>query len=332
MSLKTLFLLLLFVSLTSVANAKQEIHLISVSSSYDPKQLKQAIQKLEASGYIFNTKYVRQEQSDLGYTEDDSVRAHTLIEALTDPNVKMLWFIRGGAGAFNLLPFLEQAKERIKKTSPKLLIGFSDVTAIHYYMNTQFGWPTIHGIVALYNANTSDNPSRNELNSENSLQEIIDSLSHGINYDHILKLNTTQAIEISGPLYGGNLTLIQSFFSTKYEQQWNNKVLLLEDVNVTYRQLDRTLHQLLYKTNFHPKAIVFGQFYPSNASDSERLIYKETIREFAQKTKIPVFYYPVFGHGTRNQPFLLARSANITCIQEDTYCHLTQSALLPQNN
>ena len=63
--------------------------------------------------------------NDLGY------RAKHLIDCFNDKTSKAIWSIRGGYGAAKIIPFLEQ-------TSPpkntKLLLGFSDITALHLFL------------------------------------------------------------------------------------------------------------------------------------------------------------------------------------------------------
>lgn len=82
-------------------------------------------------------------------------------------------------------------------------------------------------------------------------------------------------------LGGVGLTLLQSFFSTEYEKYLPNQILLIKDTEVIYKQLDHTLNQILYKSKFKPKAIIFGQFYTLSASNEERLIFKTVIKGFA---------------------------------------------------
>jgi muramoyltetrapeptide carboxypeptidase len=46
--------------------------------------------------------------------------------------------------------------------------------------------------------------------------------------------------------------------------------MMPEDTGVTAKQLDRDLHQLEHIRKFHPRAVVFGQFYPKNADNAEK--------------------------------------------------------------
>ena len=64
--------------------------------------------------------------------------------------IKIIWCIRGGEGASRLIPYLEKLpndkKERIAQNkNKKILIGYSDITALHIYLQVQYDWQTLHG-------------------------------------------------------------------------------------------------------------------------------------------------------------------------------------------
>lgn len=318
----------------SYAAAKETIYLISSSSAYDETYIPKISQAFENKDFNVNTQYLKQQLSDFGYVNTDHERAKNLIAALKNDQVKYLWFVRGGSGALNLLPKLHAASDQIKKSTPKVLIGFSDVTAIHYFVNQELGWKSIHGTTAatgkIMNAPASvhtitQNTNIYEENQKDVVNEIFSTMQNGVHYQGLLPLNHTAKSQFyDGMLTGGNLTLVQTLFSTKFERSWNDQIILLEDISVTYKQLDRLLHQILFKKDFQPKAIVFGQFYPSKTNDGERLIYKEVIRNFAEQSQIPVYYYPYFGHGKINKPFILGEKAHIACPEDSDYCSIFQ--------
>ncbi|AEE26866.1 Muramoyl-tetrapeptide carboxypeptidase (MccF/LdcA family) [Francisella hispaniensis] len=86
--------------------------------------------------YIRNTtyKYLDIYPSDFGYSNLDSIRAKILLDALLDDNIDIIWFLRGGGGAFNLLHYLCNHINELKKAKPRILVEFSDVTAIHFLL------------------------------------------------------------------------------------------------------------------------------------------------------------------------------------------------------
>ncbi|AIJ07043.1 hypothetical protein O0544_14290 [Edwardsiella anguillarum] len=183
----------------------------------------------------------------------------------------------------------------------------------------------MHGVLASYNKEMHEIDKSKKISMNSSLNEVFDTLSHGINYTGIEPMNSQAVKIVSGKLDGGNLTLVQSLFSTIYEGNYSDKIVILEDTGVTAKQLDRTLHQIEFSKKLHPRAIIFGQFYGQNASDEEKYLYRYVIKQFADRVNYPVYYYPEFGHGETNQPFILNHQANILCSSAYQLCSLTQT-------
>lgn len=330
--MKIIFFFIIFASSifssTIVAMDYNRVSLISSSTQYDEDKVEKIKQAFEKQGYIVSDKYLNQIVSDFGYVNTDKSRAKNLISAMLDDNVDIIWFVRGGAGAFNLIPSLYAVKEKLMKAKPKILVGFSDVTAIHYFVNSVLGWPSVHGVVASYNKEMSvPNSDKAELNDRQNIPSIKNIFKKGVYYKNLIPLNSWALKGVCGSLIGGNFTLISTFFSTPYEYDLSKKILILEDTGVSFRQLDRTLHQLLYKKDLKASAIIFGQFYSLDPTDEERLIYKTVIKEFAEKIHKPVYYYPFFGHGRENRPFILGKEASVMCLPQEEYCILKEIML-----
>lgn len=305
-----------------------KVALLASSTQYNEDKIDKIKQALKKKGYTVTTKYLSQVVSDFGYVNTDHSRAAALKAALLDKSIDIIWMVRGGAGAMNLIPSLYAEKARLKKTKPKIIVGFSDVTAIHYFVNTALAWPSVHGVVAAYNKEMSESDSRQiSVNDRETIPWIKNLFTRGIYYQHLMPLNLSALEEqpVQGTLLGGNFTLIRSFFATPYEHDFTHDILILEDTGISFRQLDRNLHQLLYKTNFKAKAIIFGQFYPVDPTDEQRLMFKTVITAFAKKTTIPVYYFPYFGHGRENKPFILGRRATINCPAQTEYCSFKQN-------
>ena len=56
--------------------------------------------------------------------------------------------LRGGEGSADLIPMLHEKQNAIKKLPPKLIMGFSDITALLLYFSQHYNWPVIHGFNA----------------------------------------------------------------------------------------------------------------------------------------------------------------------------------------
>lgn len=297
----------------------KNVALITCSTQFDPIQVPQVVSVLESHGYHINCHYLQQNISDLGYVDTDQARAYNLIKALLDPTVDVLWFYRGGGGALNLLPYLHRYKQQLLAIPSKIIVGFSDVTAIHSYLNDELGWRSIHGV----NAN---NHLDMGTTNQQPLPDIFEIMNNGIVYNNVLPLNALaqQATSITGTLIGGNHTLVGATFGTKYQPNFTGKVLLLEDIGVTFRQLDRYLQQLLFLNEFNVEAIIFGQYYSNDPTDQERMMYKTVLQQFADQYNKPMYYFPFFGHGKYNQPFILGESITLQRNQHSTGLDMTE--------
>ncbi|PSV47764.1 MULTISPECIES: LD-carboxypeptidase [unclassified Photobacterium] len=302
-----------------------QIALISCSTQYDEQSVNNVVDTFIAHGYMVTTKYLNQVISDIGYVNTDQERANNLIAALLDPTIDVLWFFRGGGGALNLLPFLHAYKIQLQEIKPKMIVGFSDVTAIHSFINNELGWQSVHAV------NASTNQATNGGN-EQPIPDLKTLINDGVSYNNVLPLNDlAKSASVSGQLIGGNHTLVSATFGTHYQPDFSNKVLLLEDIGVTYRQLDRYLQQLLFLKDFDVNAIVFGQYYNMDPNDQDRLMYKHVLEQFAKQLGKPVYYFPFIGHGKYNQPVIFGRQVSLQRHElnehgmPSDYCNLTQN-------
>lgn len=311
---------------TPVTNTPyKNVALIACSTQFDPAQVPQVINVFESHGYHVNCHYLQQNISDFGYVDTDQARAHNLIKALLDSTIDVLWFYRGGGGALNLLPYLQRYKQQLLAIPAKVIVGFSDVTAIHSFLNNELGWHSIHGV----NAN---NHLDMGTTNQQPLPDISEIMNNGVSYNNVLPLNALahQATAINGTLVGGNHTLVAATFGTQYQPEFTGKVVLLEDIGVTFRQLDRYLQQLLFLNDFNVEAIIFGQYYSAEPTDQERIMYKAVLQHFAEQYDKPVYYFPFFGHGKYNQPFILGNNITLQHNQYLTLLDATEYVTLRQ--
>src|SRR5207244_5093163 len=74
----------------------------------------------------------------------DEERARGFFEYAKDPGISIVWMARGGYGAQRILPLLDELTAKQGKPAKKLLVGYSDVTVLHEYVRTRWGWSTLH--------------------------------------------------------------------------------------------------------------------------------------------------------------------------------------------
>lgn len=189
---------------------------------------------LERGLAILRERYRVTHRSDLGARRgylagDDARRLAELEEALADPDVDAIVPVRGGYGATRLLRWLSPAKVR---TARKLLVGFSDITALHALW-ARAGLRSIHGpmVAALGRAEPEE--------VERWLQTV-----EGRAHPPITSLQTIAAGVAEGPLLGGNLAVLAALVGTPHAPPLDGAILFLEDVGEAPYRVDRMLTTL----------------------------------------------------------------------------------------
>ncbi|MBX9898271.1 MAG: LD-carboxypeptidase [Qipengyuania sp.] len=168
----------------------------------------------------------------------DEQRAADLNAAYADPEVKAVFAVRGGWGGARILPLLDWATIR---ANPKLLIGFSDVTALHLAFAARAGFPTIHG------GNATSSWRKASWESLWHLAFAADAPTLGgaaIEAETGRPARTITGGKATGRLLGGNLTILSTLMGTGWLPDLEGAVLFLEDVNEAEYRVDRMFQQL----------------------------------------------------------------------------------------
>jgi muramoyltetrapeptide carboxypeptidase len=184
----------------------------------------------------------------------DEQRAADLNAAFGDPEVKAVFAVRGGWGGARILPLLDWGSIR---ANPKLLIGFSDTTALHLAFAARAGFPTIHG------GNATSSWRKLSWESLWRLAFAADTPTLGgaaIEAEANRPARTITGGKASGRLLGGNLTILSTLMGTPWLPDMKGAVLFLEDVNESEYRVDRMFQQLKLAGVLDGLAgIVFGQ-------------------------------------------------------------------------
>jgi muramoyltetrapeptide carboxypeptidase len=217
---------------------------------------------------------------------DDTRRLDELSAALTGEGVRAVVAARGGYGAMRLL-----AKLRIEGVAPRLLVGFSDITALHAALQAA-GWVSIHGPVVLQLRSQPD--------------AVIDRLVG------LLESPATAAPPIAGtplvggvaegPLLGGNLSVLTRLLGTPYLPDLEGAVLLLEDVGERPYRLDRMWTHLALAGVFdRVRGIALGEFTDCDEPGGE-YGSAEVLAALAADVGLPCLAGLPIGHGAVNLP------------------------------
>jgi muramoyltetrapeptide carboxypeptidase len=216
---------------------------------------------------------------------EDSARLSQLNRALTAPDVRAVFCARGGYGAMRLLPHLQAPAD------DRLLIGFSDITALHLWYQ-QHGVGSIHGPV-LTQLGRFDPSAAGRLFALLESPEVPPPPLHAA--------ATLVSGSATGPLIGGNLSVLTRLLGTPYMPCLAGAILLLEDVGERPYQLDRMWTHLGLAGVFQQVAgIALGTFTQCDERDAD-YTGAQVLRDLAGATGLPCAVgFPV-GHGEVNE-------------------------------
>lgn len=198
------------------------------------------------------------------YPGSDQERANAFLEYAFRDDLDAIWCARGGYGATHLLPFLEKATRR-KKPKKKVLLGYSDATALLEFVRTNWGWKTIHA--PMPSLRTFGLLTPEEWDSVDSLirqhcrKEKHRSLSFDLNPVFVPK----KFKEVQAPMVGGNLAVWNSMIGTPYAGNARGKILFFEEIQENIARINRMVHHLEQSGGLKGvKAIVLGDFLDCN--------------------------------------------------------------------
>lgn len=273
------------------------VDIIAPASFSEPKDLIAAVKEITKWGLVPRT-FINFKASHPFHSDDDNARFQDLQRAILAKDSKAIWCLRGGYGSARLLDQLAKIK---KPKNKKILIGYSDITALHIFINQQWKWETIHGP-------TISSFSNKKLNKK-CLTEVKNILLDAGPYSNFKLIPVNEMAKnvktkSEGIIVGGNLALIQSLLATPYQLKTKNKILVIEDVNERGYRIDRMLNQLVMSGMLkNCKAIVFGDFSKALEPNGESYV-DYALNRFARDLKIPIYKTNEFGHGKINRPLI----------------------------
>jgi len=214
----------------------------------------------------------------------DRDRLNDLNRALRDPNVDAIWCLRGGYGMMRILPAVDY--DALSRT-PKAIIGYSDITALHAAVQRKCRLITYHGPHA---REALTDFSRDSL--RRAVVEQTDSCGVATGAREI------NAGAAEGRLVGGNLAVLSSLCGTPFAPDFSDGILILEDINEPVYRIDRMLQQLKLAGSLNGcRAIVFGECVKcsDDAGGGERS-FDEILGEVARSLGVPCLAGIPVGH------------------------------------
>lgn len=280
------------------------VGLIAPAGYADDEEYSRAVQNLESLGFkVKPGKNVRKRYLYLGGTDQE--RADDIHWAFSDKEVKAVWCLRGGYGITRLLPLLNFG---LIRKNPKIVIGYSDITALLVAIHQNTGLVTFHGPGG--SSTLSDYTKEhvvNVLTNPAAPYKIELSANNRANESPAFKTQTITKGKARGKLTGGNLTLLSVMNGTPFQlKDTKGKILFIEDVNEPPYKVDRMLTQLGQAFDMRQLAgIACGVFTESRrrtepetpqTNEPPETTTIEVIKDRLGNLGIPVIYGLSFGH------------------------------------
>ena len=233
---------------------------------------------------------------DVLCSNTDKKRFQFLRKALLCKDSKAIWCLRGGYGANRLLPDLNGLR---RPSQSKVLIGYSDVTTLHLFLNHKWGWNSIHGPLLDRFGQGEGRPR-----DEKEMKALLFGEKKLLEFSELRPINgkASRAETFRAQITGGNLTTWVSSLGTPWEASPRGKILFFEDIGEQGRKVDRRLVQMEQAGHLRGvRAMIFGEFI-GGAQSNGRYLWRDVIKRFASQAPFPVFDHFPAGHGPAQRP------------------------------
>jgi muramoyltetrapeptide carboxypeptidase len=220
----------------------------------------------------------------------DRSRARRLAAALEEAGTRAVWCIRGGYGTARVLPLLDLP--RLRK-APKLLIGFSDVTALLLQLARPEGFVAIHGPVVIQLPRLR----RTDLRWLHTL--LFAPEAPGV--APLGRLRRLAGGRAEGRLVAANLCTLASLAGTPFAPDLHGAILCVEDVNEEAYALDRLVWQVASSGMLRGvRGIVLGELTRCTPAGSRPHSARQVVERAVAALGLPAVSGAAFGHGTRH--------------------------------
>lgn len=286
------------------------IGLITPASSISRSSFEKALENLDALG--FKVKYSENVRTSRGFLAGTNAqRVQDLHAMFESSDVDGIVCARGGYGTARILGELNYS---LIKANPKVLVGYSDITALLYGIHKQTGLVCFHGPVgaSTYTDFTKDQFEKvlmkgkgkvtierpKEWDEMKDQGNELESISTDPIYDRVaIRQGVAQ-----GTLVGGNLSLMVSLIGTPYDIDFTDKIVFIEEIGESLYRVDRMITQLLLSGKLQKaKGIALGVFKgcdlkPEDQGYEQSLSLKMALKDLLGPLNIPVMYGLPIGH------------------------------------
>lgn len=237
---------------------KNKIGIFGPASVIPPVELKLGLERLKTAGFEPKVHALTKKKNNF-WAGSDEERVREIIDFATDDSIDTLWCARGGYGSARLLDHLRKSNLKPRK---KLLVGFSDLTALYDFVQNEWDWSVLHApMPATRHFLKLSSREWGSLQSWVRGQEVKPQWN-----EFKLKMLWQKKLEnetvVSAPLVGGNLSVLMTLLGTRDQVSFKDKIVFLEDVDEPLYRLDRMVNHAVRAGIFEgARAIVLGTFH-----------------------------------------------------------------------
>jgi muramoyltetrapeptide carboxypeptidase len=243
----------------------------------------------------------------------DARRADELHAALSDASVDAIVCARGGHGATRILDRIDQG---LVARAKKLLVGFSDITALHAIWQ-RAGLRSLHGSMV---------GALGRLD-EARVQRWMRAVEGYVPFSGHDAAITTSG-RVTAPLVGGNLAVLHALLGTPFFPPVDGCILLIEDVGEAPYRVDRMLTSLrLAGVLSRAAGVLIGDFTDCAPRDDGRTV-SDVLRDRLCDLPIPVLGHVPIGHAD-DESWEVALGGHVDLDADRRAVTILQSAVAP---
>jgi len=207
-------------------------------------------------------------------------KANQIHGAFADPGVDIVLALRGGYSAMKSLPFIDFD---LIKRHPKIIAGFSDLSALLNPIFERTGLVTLHAPMVINLSTPTAFTLKSLMNAVKGFPE--KNLLKGV------PCKVYNPGSATGILKGGNLITLTALIDTDWEIDTTDSILFLEDVDEELHSVDRYLTQWILAGKFKGvKALILGDFRGIRSKQVYDILASQMELDF------PVVHCPYIGH------------------------------------
>jgi muramoyltetrapeptide carboxypeptidase len=234
------------------------------------------------------------------FAGDDDLRARDLQRFIDDDSIKAIIAARGGYGTVRII---DQVDFSHFSKNPKWVVGFSDITVLHAHIFANYGVQTIHGQMPV----TIPDASKYSL-------ETLRKALFGEEFGYQLNPHQlNRSGKGSGPLIGGNLSLLVAILGSVSDYDYDGGILFIEDVGEYLYSVDRMIRALDRAGKLkNLNGLIIGGFTELKDNDIPfGQTVPEIVMEVVKKYDYPVCFDFPAGHIADNQSLILGKTLNL---------------------